>query len=41
MVLGTIGVSLLQNVLIGKGAIRAGEGTTGAGEGTIKAGQDF
>ena len=41
MVLGTVGVSLLQNVLIRKGTIRAGEGTIGAGEGTIRAGQDF
>ena len=41
MVLGTVGVTLLQNVLIGKGTIRAGEGTIGAGEGTIRAGQDF
>ena len=34
MLLGTLGVSLLGNLLTGKGTIRAGEGT-------IRAGQDF
>ena len=34
MLLGTLGASLLGNVLTGKGKIRAGEGT-------IRAGQDF
>ena len=34
MLLGTLGASLLGNLLAGKGAIRAGEGT-------YRAGQDF
>ena len=34
MLAATLGVSLLRNMLAGKGAIRAGEGT-------IRAGQDF
>ena len=34
MLLGTLGVSLLGNLLIDKGTIRAGEGT-------IRVGQDF
>ena len=34
MLLGTVGASLLENILIGKGTIRAGEAT-------IRAGQDF
>ena len=34
MLLGTLGASLLGNILTGKGKIRAGEGT-------IRAGQDF
>ena len=34
MLLGTLGVSLLGNLLIDKGTIRVGEGT-------IRAGQDF
>ena len=34
MLLGTLGTSLLGNILTGKGKIRAGEGT-------IRAGQDF
>ena len=34
MLLGTLGVSLLGNLLIGKGTIRADEGT-------VRAGQDF
>ena len=34
MLLGTLGASLLGNLLTGKGTIRAGEGT-------IRAGQDF
>ena len=41
MVLGTLGDSLLRNLLTGKGKIRAGEETTRAGKGTIRAGQDF
>ena len=34
MLLGTLGASLLGNLVTGKGAIRAGEGT-------IRVGQDF
>ena len=34
MLLGTLGSSLLGNMLTGKGTIRAGEGT-------VRAGQDF
>ena len=34
MLLGTLGASLLKNLLTGKGTIRAGEGA-------IRAGQDF
>ena len=34
MLLGTLGASLLGNLLTGKGTIRAGDGT-------IRAGQDF
>ena len=43
MLLGTLGTSLLGNLLAGKGAIRAGEGAiaTSQGQGTIKFGQDF
>ena len=41
MVLGTLGDSLLRNLLTGKGKIRAGEETIRAGKGTIRAGQDF
>ena len=36
MLLGTLGASLLGNLLIGKGTVRAGEGTMRAGEGIIK-----
>ena len=32
MLLGTLGASLLGNLLTGKGIIRAGEGTIRAGE---------
>ena len=32
MLLGTLGASLLRNVLTGKGTVRAGEGFLGAGE---------
>ena len=32
MLLGTLGTSLLGNLLTGKGIIRAGEGAIGAGE---------
>ena len=33
MSLGTLGASLLRNLLTGKGTIRAGEGTIRAGQG--------
>ena len=48
--LGTLGASLLGNLLIGKGTIattqgrgiiRGGEDTFRADEGTVRAGQDF
>ena len=38
MLLGTLGASLLGNLLTGKGTIRAGEGTIRAGEGMLRAG---
>ena len=41
MLLGTLGVSLLGNLLTGKDTIRAGEGKIKAGEDTIRTGQDF
>ena len=41
MLLGTLGASLLGNMLVGKGTIKAAEGTIIAGEETNKAGQDF
>ena len=43
MLLGTLGASLLKNLLAGKGAIatRQEGGTIRAGESTITAGQDF
>ena len=40
MLLGTLGDSLLENLLTRKGTIRAGEGTIAVGEGT-RACQDF
>ena len=36
MLLGTLGASLLGNLLTGQGTVRAGEGTVRAGEGTKK-----
>ena len=36
MLLGTLGASLLRNVLTGKGTVRAGEGILRAGEGIKK-----
>ena len=36
MLLGTLGASLLGNLLTGKGTVRAGEGTLRAGEGIKK-----
>ena len=41
MLLGTLGDSLLGNLLIGKGTIRAGEDTVTAGEGTIRVENNF
>ena len=41
MLLGTIGASLLGNILTGKGVIRAGDGTIQAGVGTFRPGQKF
>ena len=51
ILLGTLGASLLVNLLIGKGVkrsntpgwgvIRGGEGRTRAGKGTLRAAQDF
>ena len=39
MVLGTLGTSLLGNLLSGKGLARAGKGTTRAGKGLTRAGE--
>ena len=41
MLLGTLGASLLGNLLAGKGTTTAGEDTIRSDEGTIRAGQDF
>ena len=50
MLLGTLGASLLRNLLTGKAAVATSQrreanknlrGTIKAGEGTIRAGQDF
>ena len=43
MLLGTLGASLLGNVLAGKGVIRVSDEVVQAGEGVIRAGegQDF
>ena len=41
MILGTLGASLLGNMLADKGVIRAGWGTIRAGEGTNKVVSDF
>ena len=41
MLFGTLSATLLENLLPGKGIIRAGESTIRAGEGTIGASQDF
>ena len=44
MLLGTLGASLLVNLLTGKGVKRSkitGQGVMRAGEDTIRAGQDF
>ena len=39
MLLGTLGVSLLGNLLKGKGVNKKGKGINGAGEGIIRAGE--
>ena len=41
MLLGTLGASLLENLLAGKGTFRASEGTIRAGEGMIRVGRDL
>ena len=43
LLLGTLGSSLLRNLLTGKGRIRAGEGAIrmSRGRGTIRAGREF
>ena len=41
ILLGTLGASLLRNLLTGKSTIRAGKGKIRAGEKTVGAGQDF
>ena len=41
MLLGTLGASLLRNLLTGKGLMRAGERTIRVGESTIRSDQDF
>ena len=41
MLLGTLGVTLLGNLVTGKGTIRAREGKIRADKGTIRAGHDF
>ena len=41
MLLGTLGASLLGNLLTRKDTIRAGEGTFRAGESIVRADQDF
>ena len=41
MLLGTLGASLLGNLLTGKGTIRARKGTIRVGKATIRAWEDF
>ena len=41
MLLGTLGASLLGNLITGKEIIREDEGTIRASKGTIRAGQYF
>ena len=44
MLRGTLGASLLRNLLIGKGVKRSKilwQGVMRAGDGTVRAGQDF
>ena len=39
MLLGTLGASLLGNLLTGKGIMRAGDGIVRAGDGIVRAGE--
>ena len=39
MLLGTLGASLLGNLLTGKGINKKGKGVNRAGEGTVRAGE--
>ena len=41
LVWGTLDASLLGNLLINKGTVKAGEDTIRLGEGTTRGGQDF
>ena len=41
MLLGTLGASLLGNMLVGQGVIRIGQGAIRGGEGTNRVGQGF
>ena len=41
MLLGTLGDSLLGNLLTGKGVMKAGKEAIRTGQGMIRAGQDF
>ena len=41
MLSSTLGASLLENMLVDKGVMRAGKGSIRAAEDTIRAGQDF
>ena len=41
MLLGTLGASLLENLLTSKGTFRAGEGTIRTGQATIREGHHF
>ena len=41
MVILTLGLSLLENLLTGKGTFRAGEDMIRADEGTVRAGRSF
>ena len=41
MLLGTLGASLLGNMLVGKGVMRIGQGAIRGGEGTTRVGKGF
>ena len=41
MLLGTLGASLLGNMLVGKGVMRIGQGAIRGGEGTNRVGKGF